>query len=150
MLHISYDHLNALVAHARSEDPNECCGILVGSDDTVMAAYRISNIAKSPYRYLMDSQEFLDADRKTLLNIKGLGEKTLTKITNLIIENKFYKALEAKYHAQIAEGKAVLLTYFNDSVGIGDHSELLKECDKWMCVISHAEENILNLRKHFE
>ena len=65
MLHISCDHLNTIVAHARLEYPNECCGILVGTDDTVMTAYRISNIAKSPYRYLMDSQEFLDADIKT-------------------------------------------------------------------------------------
>ena len=65
MLHISCDHLNTIVAHARLEYPNECCGILVGTDDTVMTAYPISNIAKSPDRYLMDSQEFLDADIKT-------------------------------------------------------------------------------------
>jgi len=62
VLHISYDHLNELVAHARSEYPNECCGIFAGSDDTVMFSYRISNTTESPYRYLMDSQEFLDAD----------------------------------------------------------------------------------------
>ena len=36
---------------------------------------------------IVTCNDFLDADRKTLISIKGLGEKTLEKITNLVIEN---------------------------------------------------------------
>ena len=35
---------------------------------------------------IVTCSDFLDADRKTLISIKGLGEKTLEKITNLVIE----------------------------------------------------------------
>ena len=55
-------HADEMVAHASEEDPNECCGILAGRDGTAQRLYRITNSAKSPYRYLMDPQEFLDAD----------------------------------------------------------------------------------------
>jgi proteasome lid subunit RPN8/RPN11 len=51
-----------MVAHSLEEDPDECCGILSGSSGTVQRLYRITNAAKSPYRYLMDPQEFLKAD----------------------------------------------------------------------------------------
>ena len=57
-----------MIAHALEEDPNECCGILSGKDDTVEHLYRITNSAKSPYRYVMDPQEQLDADKDTEAN----------------------------------------------------------------------------------
>ena len=52
-----------MVAHALEEDPNECCGILAGRDGAVYRIYRITNTARSPYRYLMDPQEHLSADK---------------------------------------------------------------------------------------
>jgi [CysO sulfur-carrier protein]-S-L-cysteine hydrolase len=52
-----------MVAHARAEDPNECCGLIAGNDSNAERGYRITNTAKSPFRYLMDPQEFLDADK---------------------------------------------------------------------------------------
>ncbi len=62
LITITESHANEMVAHALEEDPNECCGILAGADGTGRKLYRIANSAKSPYRYLMDPQEFLNAD----------------------------------------------------------------------------------------
>ena len=62
MLKIPKDLVDEMVAHARAEDPNECCGILAGRDGRASVAYRITNVARSPFRYLMDPQEFLRAD----------------------------------------------------------------------------------------
>ncbi len=50
-----------MIAHAVADDPNECCGILAGSDGSVAQVYRITNTAHSPYRYLMQPQEQLNA-----------------------------------------------------------------------------------------
>tara|TARA_B100000949_G_C14118123_1_gene381358 strand:+ start:113 stop:496 length:384 start_codon:yes stop_codon:yes gene_type:complete len=50
-----------MIAHAAEEYPNECCGILAGKEEVVSHLYRITNTAHSPYRYLMDPQEQLDA-----------------------------------------------------------------------------------------
>ena len=61
MLSIGKQHASEMISHTREEDPNECCGILAGKDDTVHHLYRITNSAKSPYRYLMDPQEQLGA-----------------------------------------------------------------------------------------
>ncbi|MDA1188369.1 MAG: M67 family metallopeptidase [Chloroflexi bacterium] len=63
MLRLPEEFARQIITHAREEDPNECCGILAGKDSTVSHAYRITNTVKSPYRYLMDPQEFLNADK---------------------------------------------------------------------------------------
>lgn len=63
MLRIPERIAKEIVDHALQEDPNECCGILAGRDGSATVAYRITNVARSPYRYLMDPQEFLRADK---------------------------------------------------------------------------------------
>ncbi|MBM3944346.1 MAG: M67 family metallopeptidase, partial [SAR202 cluster bacterium] len=63
LLRLPREFARHITEHAVSEDPNECCGILAGANGIVAHAYRITNTVKSPYRYLMDPQEFLDADR---------------------------------------------------------------------------------------
>jgi proteasome lid subunit RPN8/RPN11 len=48
-----------LVAHARAELPNECCGILAGIDGVVTRVLRARNAAASPFLYSMDGLEQL-------------------------------------------------------------------------------------------
>ena len=62
MLQIEQRHADEMVAHSVEESPDECCGILAGNDGRAKGLYRITNTARSPYTYLMDPQEFLDAD----------------------------------------------------------------------------------------
>ena len=62
MLRIDKRFSDEMISHSIEEDPNECCGILSGADGAVQELYRITNTAKSPYRYLMDPQEHLNAD----------------------------------------------------------------------------------------
>ncbi len=68
MLTIAKEFTDEMVAHSLEENPNECCGILSGRDENVEKLYRITNTTKSPYRYLMDPQEFLNADIDTERN----------------------------------------------------------------------------------
>ena len=63
------------------------------------------------------------------------------------IGNPYYDALEAKYIAQIKEAQAVLQTYFQNSVGIGEHPDLLPEFDKWVEQLASADEKLQALRK---
>lgn len=63
MLHVGKRFAAEMIAHAREDDPNECCGILAGNGEAVHRLYRIANTARSPNRYLMDPQEFLNADK---------------------------------------------------------------------------------------
>jgi hypothetical protein len=56
--------------------------------------------------------------------------------------NPYYDALEAKYIAEKKEALAVLQTYFQNSVGIGEHSDLLPEFDRWINKLASAEENL--------
>jgi len=61
LLTIAKKFVDDIIAHARQDDPNECCGILAGSADVVCKQYRITNTVASPVRYLMDPQEQLNA-----------------------------------------------------------------------------------------
>ena len=63
--------------------------------------------------------------------------------------NKLLKAALSQYEAQRDEALAVLEVYFYNSVGIGEHSNLLKEISEWTQRLSEAEENISILNKHF-
>ena len=62
MLKIEQYHAEEMITHSKQENPNECCGILSGTEQKAIKLNRITNIAKSPFRYVMDPKEFLDAD----------------------------------------------------------------------------------------
>jgi [CysO sulfur-carrier protein]-S-L-cysteine hydrolase len=49
-----------LVAHARSELPNEACGILGGQDGTISSFHATRNADASPYRYTVDPQDAVE------------------------------------------------------------------------------------------
>jgi hypothetical protein len=63
--------------------------------------------------------------------------------------NKLLKAALSQYEAQRDEALAVLEIYFNNSVGIGEHSNLLSEITEWTQKLTEAEENIETLKRHF-
>ena len=63
--------------------------------------------------------------------------------------NKLLQAALSRYESQRDEALAVLEVYFDNSVGIGDHSNLLEEVLKWSQKLSEAEENISTLRRHY-
>jgi hypothetical protein len=56
--------------------------------------------------------------------------------------NPYFEALAAKYNAEILEAEAVLQTYFQNSVGIGEHSDLLPEFDKWVGQLAEAKDKL--------
>jgi [CysO sulfur-carrier protein]-S-L-cysteine hydrolase len=50
-LRIARQLLDEIVAHAREEAPNECCGMVAGSDGRATRVYRARNAEASPLRY---------------------------------------------------------------------------------------------------
>jgi proteasome lid subunit RPN8/RPN11 len=48
-----------LLAHAREEAPNECCGMIASQDGHAVRVYRTTNAAASPLRYEVDGGELL-------------------------------------------------------------------------------------------
>jgi hypothetical protein len=57
-----------------------------------------------------------------------------------------YRALEAKYEAQIAEAEATLAIYFHNSVGIGEHPQHLEEMDKFVAQMADAKDKLETLK----
>lgn len=54
----------AILAHARAAAPNECCGLLIGTEDCVDEAIAARNIAERPtVRFLIDPHDHLAALR---------------------------------------------------------------------------------------
>ena len=49
--------VDEIVAHAREEVPNECCGVVSGSDGAASAVHRARNSFASPVRYEIDAQD---------------------------------------------------------------------------------------------
>lgn len=58
---ISRSQWDELVAHARDDEPNECCGILLIRDGTVEKLRRADNERASPYGYALDAKSLLEA-----------------------------------------------------------------------------------------
>ena len=46
-----------IIAHAREEAPNECCGMIASRDGHAVEVYRATNAAASPLRYEIDGAE---------------------------------------------------------------------------------------------
>ena len=56
-MRISRELLDDVIAHAREDAPNECCGMIASSDGEAVAVHRARNTAASPFRYEMDGME---------------------------------------------------------------------------------------------
>jgi proteasome lid subunit RPN8/RPN11 len=56
-MRISRELYEEIVAHARSEAPNECCGMIASRDGEAVKVYRARNAAASPLRYEIDGAE---------------------------------------------------------------------------------------------
>jgi proteasome lid subunit RPN8/RPN11 len=52
-------HADEIIAQARAEAPNECCGVLAGRDGRIEKLFRAVNAEKSPYRYNVDPHDLL-------------------------------------------------------------------------------------------
>lgn len=70
---ISRQLIDEMVAHAREDLPNECCGMIGGRDGVATSVVRVENAAASPLRYEMDPQGQYDA----LKSIEDGGDELL-------------------------------------------------------------------------
>lgn len=55
-MRIAQGLIDEIIAHAREDLPNECCGMVGGSDGTATRVIRVENSAASPLRFEMDPQ----------------------------------------------------------------------------------------------
>ena len=53
------NYADEMIAHARAEAPDECCGILAGVKGRVIKMYRTTNAEHSPYHYTIDLYELI-------------------------------------------------------------------------------------------
>ena len=65
--------IDEMVAHAREDLPNECCGMVGGADGEATEVIRVENSAASPLRYEMDPKGQYDA----YTAIEGNGRELL-------------------------------------------------------------------------
>jgi proteasome lid subunit RPN8/RPN11 len=59
MLSLDRSYVDEIIAHARQDVPNECCGIIAGRDGHAAKLYRALNAEASPYRYNVDPKDLL-------------------------------------------------------------------------------------------
>lgn len=62
-----------LVAHARADMPNECCGLIAGRDGTAIRVMRTTNTEASPFMYVMDPREQM----RLMEEVEDAGEDLL-------------------------------------------------------------------------
>jgi proteasome lid subunit RPN8/RPN11 len=56
-MRIARSLLDEMIAHARADAPNECCGMVASRDGEAVAIYRATNAAASPLRYEIEGME---------------------------------------------------------------------------------------------
>jgi proteasome lid subunit RPN8/RPN11 len=60
-MRIAQSLIDEMVAHAREDLPNECCGMVAGIGGEATDVIRVENAAASPLRYEMDPKAQYDA-----------------------------------------------------------------------------------------
>ncbi len=60
---LDQSYIDEMIAHARADAPNECCGIIAGKDGRPTRLYRAKNAEASPYRYSVDAKDLLRIHR---------------------------------------------------------------------------------------
>jgi proteasome lid subunit RPN8/RPN11 len=57
MIRIPQHIIDAMIAHARAELPDEACGLLTGDGEEIRKQYALTNIDHSPEHFSFDPQE---------------------------------------------------------------------------------------------
>ena len=70
-MRIGQSLIDEIVAHAREDMPNECCGMVGGVDGEARTVYRAANAEASPLRYSIDAKEQF----RLMQTIEGAGEE---------------------------------------------------------------------------
>ncbi len=65
MISIPSNFVDEMIEHSIQEDPNECCGILAGSNGVISSLYRVKNSTPSPFRYVMDPKDQMNVMKET-------------------------------------------------------------------------------------
>jgi proteasome lid subunit RPN8/RPN11 len=73
-MQISQQMIDEMIAHAREDLPNECCGMIGGSNGIAKTLYKAKNEFATPYSYKIDS---VDQYRITEKEMRGSGEDLL-------------------------------------------------------------------------
>jgi [CysO sulfur-carrier protein]-S-L-cysteine hydrolase len=63
-MRIDRDLYEEMIAHAREEAPNECCGMVGSSNGRAVAVYRAVNAEASPLRFRIEPEEQLELHNK--------------------------------------------------------------------------------------
>ena len=69
-MRIARELLDEIVAHAREDAPDECCGMVAARDGRAVRVYRAENTEASPLRFNIDGQEIY----RVLDEIEEAGE----------------------------------------------------------------------------
>jgi proteasome lid subunit RPN8/RPN11 len=70
-MRIAKSLIDEILAHAREDLPNECCGMVGGGDGEARTVYRAENAEASPLRYSIDAKEQF----RLMQTIEGAGEE---------------------------------------------------------------------------
>ena len=60
--------VDEMIAHAKEDAPNECCGIIAGDNGSAVKLFRATNAEASPYRYSVDSNDLFRIHRECEAN----------------------------------------------------------------------------------
>ena len=66
------------------------------------------------------------------------------------ISQELYQSLVQKYESEIQESKTTLMIFFEQSVGIGDHSNHIEEMDEIVAKMSSSHDKLMMLKQVFE
>ncbi len=73
MLQLPQRFAEEIIAHAREEAPNECCGILSGSNGRILRLHRTANAERSPYRFDIDRRDL----NRIYAEVQAAGQQLL-------------------------------------------------------------------------
>ena len=73
MVHIDARAIEAMIAHARQDAPDECCGLLIGGGQVIDEAVRVTNLERSPARFQVNPEEHFSLVKR----LRGSGREVL-------------------------------------------------------------------------
>ena len=67
-----------------------------------------------------------------------------------MIKQKMYNALRLKYEAERTEAETNLINYFNSSVGVAEHPNIIESMDLLIDKLATAEDKLRTLKENFD